>query len=75
MGSGPAVTPAAASVTGAGVSAELGVITRADGTKQITVAGRPVYLFAGDKAPGDVNGQDVKEVWYAVAPSGTQIGS
>lgn len=71
----PAVTPTSTSATGSGISAKLGVITRTDGTKQITVGGRPIYLFAGDKAAGDVRGQDDKGVWYAVAPSGTQIGS
>ncbi len=71
----PAVTPSGASAVGAGITGKLGVITRSDGTKQVTVDGRPIYLFAGDKAPGDVNGQDVKDAWYAVAPSGSQIGS
>ena len=33
----------------------------------------PLYTFAGDEAPGDVNGQEVGEVWYAVAPDGTTI--
>ncbi len=33
----------------------------------------PLYTFAGDAAPGDVNGQGVGEVWYAVAPDGTII--
>ncbi len=30
----------------------------------------PLYTFAGDQAPGDVNGQGVGEVWYVVGPSG-----
>jgi predicted lipoprotein with Yx(FWY)xxD motif len=33
----------------------------------------PLYTFAGDAAPGDVNGQGVGEVWYAVAPDGSTI--
>jgi predicted lipoprotein with Yx(FWY)xxD motif len=33
----------------------------------------PLYTFAGDAAPGDVNGQGVGEVWFAVAPDGTLI--
>ena len=33
----------------------------------------PLYTFAGDEAPGDVNGQGVGDVWYAVAPDGTLI--
>ena len=33
----------------------------------------PLYTFAADEAPGDVNGQGVGEVWYAVAPDGSLI--
>lgn len=45
-----------------------GTITRADGKKQTTYKGMPLYFFAGDKAPGDTNGQGVKDVWYVVNP-------
>ena len=34
----------------------------------------PLYTFAADAAPGDVNGQGVGEVWYAVAPDGHDRG-
>ena len=33
----------------------------------------PLYTFAADAAPGDVNGQGVGEVWYAVAPDGSLV--
>ena len=33
----------------------------------------PLYTFADDAAPGDVNGQGAGDVWYAVAPDGTII--
>ena len=33
----------------------------------------PLYRYAADTAPGDVNGQDVGGVWYAMAPDGTMI--
>jgi predicted lipoprotein with Yx(FWY)xxD motif len=52
-----------------GLKAEdFGTITRADGKKQTTYKGMPLYYFAGDKAAGDTNGHDVKEVWYAAKP-------
>ena len=52
-----------------GLKAEdFGTITRADGQKQTTYKGMPLYYFAGDKAAGDTNGQEVKGVWFAVAP-------
>lgn len=45
-----------------------GTITRADGKKQTTYKGMPLYFFAGDKAPGDTNGQGERDVWYVVNP-------
>jgi predicted lipoprotein with Yx(FWY)xxD motif len=42
---------------GTGVMQSLvGQTTRADGTTQLTYAGRPLYLFKGDSAPGSTNG-------------------
>lgn len=52
-----------------GVAAkDFGTITRADGKKQTTYKGMPLYYFAGDKASGDVNGQGKKDAWYAAGP-------
>ncbi|MCX5135433.1 SCO0930 family lipoprotein [Streptomyces sp. NBC_00340] len=48
----------------------LGEVTRADGTKQLTVAGWPMYRFAKDTKAGDTNGQAVGGTWYASAPNG-----
>jgi predicted lipoprotein with Yx(FWY)xxD motif len=48
-------------------------VRRDDGSEQL-VAGRwPLYYYAGDSAPGDVNGQGAGEVWYAVALDATLI--
>ncbi|QES52714.1 hypothetical protein DEJ50_28040 [Streptomyces venezuelae] len=49
------------------------VLDRPDGTKQQTVDCWPVYTFAGDKKPGDTNGQGVGGTWYAVSPEGKLI--
>jgi hypothetical protein len=47
----------------------LGEIKRADGTMQATFDGHPLYLFAGDSAPGQANGNGVNGFgapWYAM---------
>ena len=69
----PSIPAAADTPPGTGITAKLGSITRDDGSKQVTVNGMPVYLFQKDKTPGDVTGQGVGKVWYAVAPDGSMI--
>jgi predicted lipoprotein with Yx(FWY)xxD motif len=55
--------------SGAGVDAKaFGSITRADGGKQTTYKGAPLYTFAADKAAGETKGQGVKEVWFVAVP-------
>jgi predicted lipoprotein with Yx(FWY)xxD motif len=54
-----------------GVPGELSTIDRADGTKQASYNGIPLYLFAGDKAAGDITGEGVGGVWFVVAPGAT----
>jgi predicted lipoprotein with Yx(FWY)xxD motif len=56
-----------------GVTGKVGTIDTPDGKKQVTIEGMPVYLWEKDKAPGDVTGQGVGNVWYLVAPDGTMI--
>ncbi len=60
-------------VAGTGVTGKLGVITRSDGKKQVTINDMPLYYFAKDKAPGDTTGQDVGNVWYVVDGTGKTI--
>ena len=60
---------------GEGVTAELGTIERADGTRQLTVNGFPAYYFAADAAAGDVNGQGVGGVWWVFGADGEHIES
>lgn len=66
----PAV-PAEGATAVTGVDkALLGEVTRTDGTKQLTIAGWPMYRFAKDTKAGDTNGQGVGGTWYASAPDG-----
>ncbi|WES64978.1 hypothetical protein P0L94_02635 [Microbacter sp. GSS18] len=53
-----------------GVTGELGTIAGVDGQPQLTLNGWPLYYFAGDAAPGDVNGQGVNGVWWVLNPAG-----
>ena len=55
-------------MAGAGVTGQLGTLTRADGTTQVTYAGLPLYYWEGDKKPGDVTGNGVEG--FAVATVG-----
>src|SRR3990172_620194 len=56
---------------GDGIQASLlGTITRSDGGSQVTYAGRPLYTFAQDNAPGELNGQGSGGVWFVVTPEG-----
>lgn len=53
-----------------GVNAtDFGTITRADGAKQTTFRGYPLYYFFKDKMAGDTNGQGVKNIWYVIDPA------
>ncbi|QEU89756.1 hypothetical protein CP970_01250 [Streptomyces kanamyceticus] len=52
----------------------VGVITRDDGTHQVTVGGWPVYRFSKDLKPGDTNGQGVGGTWFGVQPDGQKAG-
>ena len=56
-----------------GVTGTVGVITRSDGSKQVTLNGLPLYYWAGDAAVGDTTGQAVGGVWWVVAPNGDKI--
>lgn len=42
-----------------GITGQIGTIKRADGSIQVTYRGLPLYFFAGDTKPGDVNGEAV----------------
>ncbi|WP_328992444.1 hypothetical protein OG394_39305 [Kribbella sp. NBC_01245] len=57
-----------------GIDASLvGTVTRTDGSKQVTLAGLPLYYFANDAKAGDVNGQAVGGIWWVVGPDGKKI--
>jgi len=58
---------------GPGVDASLlGSVETAEGI-QLTYNGWPLYVFAGDTAPGDVNGHGIGDVWFALDAAGNAI--
>ncbi len=70
----PPLTTSGAAVAGSGLDAsKLGMITRTDGSTQVTYNGWPLYYFAKDKKPGDTNGQKVQGSWFVVSPSGDPV--
>jgi len=59
---------------GSGVNAPLlASAARSDGSVQVTYNGWPLYYFAGDAAPGDINGQGINDVWFLVSATGDPI--
>ncbi|MFT3863576.1 MAG: hypothetical protein QM729_04830 [Solirubrobacterales bacterium] len=61
---------------GAGAS-RLGTITRADGSKQVTYAGHPLYSYSGDTKPGEADGDGKSSfggTWTALKGSGAPAG-
>jgi predicted lipoprotein with Yx(FWY)xxD motif len=60
-------------VAGPGLSAsKLSTIKRpAGGGVQVTYNGYALYLYRGDKKPGEVNGQGAERKWYAITPAGS----
>ena len=49
---------------------ELGIIVRADGTKQVSYQQRPLYFYAGDSQAGQFNGDSIAN-WHSVDYLGT----
>lgn len=67
---------------GDGVSGKLGTVKRPDGTRQVTLDGRPLYRFAEDTAKGKATGDNVSDsfggrkfTWHAEGDSGSGGGN
>jgi predicted lipoprotein with Yx(FWY)xxD motif len=70
----PAPSPMPASLPG--VTGKLGTTTRDDGSTQLTVAGHPLYTYAGDKKAGQATGQNTNingGLWTVVAADGSSV--
>jgi predicted lipoprotein with Yx(FWY)xxD motif len=73
----PPVRTSGKPTVGGGAKASLvGTTKRSDGKPQVTYNGHPLYLFQGDKKPGDTNGQGITAfgaAWFGLSPAGSQI--
>lgn len=70
----PPLTVEAEPLAGEGIDASLlGTFVREDGSLQVTYADHPLYTYAEDAAPGDVNGQGVNGTWFAVDAGGSLL--
>jgi predicted lipoprotein with Yx(FWY)xxD motif len=67
----PPLIASGADTVGSGLDAsKLGTVTRADGSKQVTYGGNPLYTYGADQASGETKGHQVGSVWFAVGADG-----
>ncbi|MFG3393830.1 SCO0930 family lipoprotein [Streptomyces parvus] len=71
----PVVAPMAKNAVDGVTTKGFVTFDRPDGIKQQTLDCWPIYTFAGDKKPGDTNGQGVGGTWYAVSPDSELVGA
>jgi predicted lipoprotein with Yx(FWY)xxD motif len=67
--------PHVAPPAGVPLTGQFSEITRDDGSAQLTYAGRPLYTFVGDGAPGQANGDGLNAfggIWHIARPQGVQ---
>jgi predicted lipoprotein with Yx(FWY)xxD motif len=69
----------AATAHGSAKQGLISTVMRADGKSQITYRKWPLYTWAGgygvagDKKPGEINGQGYVGLWYVLGPTGKLI--
>jgi predicted lipoprotein with Yx(FWY)xxD motif len=58
------------------LATKIGTIAGAAGKQQVTYNGHPLYYYAGDQRPGDINGQGLNQfgaAWYVLGANGDKI--
>jgi len=74
----PLTDKAVPAASGGAKPGEIGMITRSDGTRQVTYKGRPLYYYAGDSGAGSTKGQGSNQFgarWWLISPSGGTVSS
>jgi predicted lipoprotein with Yx(FWY)xxD motif len=72
----PLTTTGTPKASGAVKASLLGTIKRADGSREVTYAGHPLYYYVGDTGPGQTTGQGSNGFgapWWVVTPAGKAI--
>ena len=72
----PLTTTGTPKASGAVKASLLGTTKRADGSREVTYAGHPLYYFAGDTQPGQTTGQGSNGFgapWWVVTPAGKAL--
>ena len=72
----PPVLGSVTAAAGTSLPHGFGTIKRANGKRQATYDGHPLYTYAGDTAAGQINGNDLTAsggLWWAVTPSGREL--
>jgi hypothetical protein len=65
-------------VMGGANAADISLISRSDGKKQVTYNGHPLYYYSADTSAGMTSGEGTNSFgakWWLVAPSGSGITS
>ncbi len=62
----PPLAGTAMASMGVRLTGKLGAISRSNGIQQATYKGHPLYLYAGDTAPGQVKGNGLGGVWHVL---------
>jgi len=53
------------------LASDFSLIVRADGTKQTTYRGWPLYYYQADTKAGDISGENVNKIWFVAKPGET----
>jgi predicted lipoprotein with Yx(FWY)xxD motif len=62
----PALKAPVRAPAGVKLPGKIGMITRADGTRQVTINGYPIYYYAEDTAPGQAKGNGEAGKWHVI---------
>jgi predicted lipoprotein with Yx(FWY)xxD motif len=62
----PALKAPVKAPAGVKLPGKIGMITRADGTRQVTINGYPIYYYAEDMAPGQAKGNGEAGKWHVI---------